>query len=150
MALRYNRLGSTLYIEPLGDVTLTSGPDTLKRLNLTNFGQIKCAALIINAATLAAQTILTASIGTTGTGGTDTVIHTMTLPAVASNAGDYTFEIPGELIAHFEDRNGGPGTAKSLAFKIDGAANDVIQGAIVVDTIFNFEGRTVSDVNATT
>jgi hypothetical protein len=148
MALRYDHQGSKLYIEPLGDVTLTAGPDTLKRLNLITFGQIRRATLVINAATLAATTTLTASIGTTGTGGTDTVIATMSLPSVASNAGDYTLEVPSELIAHFEDRNGGPGTAKSLVFKIDGALNDVIQAAIVVERLHEYVNQTPSDVTA--
>lgn len=148
MALRYDHQGSKLYIEPLGDVTLTAGPDTLKRINLITFGQIRRATLILNATTLAATTSLTASIGTTGTGGTDTVIATMSLPAVAAAAGDYTLEVPAELIAHFEDRNGGPGTAKSLVFKIDGALNDVIQAAIVVERLHEYVSQTPSDVTA--
>lgn len=150
MTLRYDHLGSKLYIEPLGDITMTAGPDTLKRINLVTFGQICNVALVINAATLTAQAVLTASIGTTGTGGTDTVIATMTLPIVASALGDYTFEIPAELIAHYEDRNGGPGTAKSLVFKIDGANTDTIQAAIVVEALHCFVGRTPSDIVATT
>lgn len=150
MTLRYDHLGSKLYIEPLGDVTMTAGPDTLKRINLITFGQIANVALVINAATLTAQAVLTASIGTTGTGGTDTVIATMTLPIVASALGDYTFEIPAELIAHYEDRNGGPGTAKSLVFKIDGANNDTLQAAVIVEALHCFVGRTPSDVTATT
>lgn len=150
MTLRYDHLGSKLYIEPLGDITMTAGPDTLKRINLITFGQIANVALVINAATLTAQAVLTASIGTTGTGGTDTVIATMTLPIVASALGDYTFEIPAELIAHYEDRNGGPGTAKSLVFKIDGANNDTLQAAVIVEALHCFVGRTPSDIVATT
>lgn len=152
MTLRYNHLGSQLYIEPLGDITMTAGPDTLKRINLVTFGQIKNVALVINAATLTAEAVLTASIGTTGTGGTDTVIATMTLPIVASALGDYTFEIPAELIAHYEDRqtSGGPGTAKSLVFKIDGANSDTLQAAVIVEALHCFVGRTPSDVTATT
>jgi len=148
MALRYNHLGSILHIEPLGDVTLTAGPDTLKRLNLITFGQIRRATLVINGATLTGAAVLTASIGTTGTGGTDTVIATMTCPIVASAAGDYTLEIPSELIAHFEDRNGGPGTAKSLVFKIDGTNTDTIQAAIVVERLHEYADQTPSDVTA--
>ena len=150
MTLRYNHLGSQLYIEPLGDITMTAGPDTLKRINLVTFGQIKNVALVINAATLTAEAVLTAEIGTTGTGGTDTVIATMTLPIVASALGDYTFEIPAELIAHYEDRNGGPGTAKSLVFKIDGANTNTLQAAVIVEALHCFVGRTPSDVTATT
>ena len=150
MTLRYNHLGSQLYIEPLGDITMTAGPDTLKRINLVTFGQIKNVALVINAATLTAEAVLTAEIGTTGTGGTDTVIATMTLPIVVSALGDYTFEIPAELIAHYEDRNGGPGTAKSLVFKIDGANTNTLQAAVIVEALHCFVGRTPSDVTATT
>ena len=150
MTLRYNHQGSMLYIEPLGDVTLTAGPDTLKRINLITFGQIRRATLVINAATLAGSTTLIAYIGTTGTGGTDTAIATMTMPSASSNSGDYVLEVPAELIAQFEDRNGGPGTAKSLAFKIDGALNDVIQAAIVVERLHAYADQTTADVTATT
>jgi hypothetical protein len=150
MTLRYNHQGSTLYIEPLGDITMTAGPDTLKRINLITFGQIRRATLVINAATLTGAAVLTASIGTTGTGGTDTVIATMTCPIVAAAAGDYTLEIPAELIANFEDRNGGPGTAKSLVFKIDGTNTDTIQAAVVVERLHSYADQTPADVTATT
>jgi len=150
MTLRYNHQGSTLYIEPLGDFTMTAGPDTLKRINLITFGQIKRATLVINAATLTAAATVIAYIGTTGTGGTDTAIATITCPIVAAAAGDYTLEIPAELIAHYEDRNGGPGTAKSLAFKIDGANTDTIQAAIVVERLHSYVDQTPADVTATT
>lgn len=150
MTLRYDHLGSKLYIEPLGDITMTAGPDTLKRINLITFGQIANVALVINAATLTGAATLTASIGTTGTGGTDTVIATMTLPIVASALGDYTFQIPAELIAHYEDRNGGPGTAKSLVFKISGTNGNTLQAAVIVEALHCFVGRTPSDVTVTT
>ncbi len=150
MTLRYNHLGSAFYIEPLGDITLTAGPDTLKRINLITFGQIKRATLVLNAATLTGVATVIAYIGTTGTGGTDTAIATITCPIVASAAGDYTLEIPAELIAHYEDRNGGPGTAKSLAFKIDGTSTHTIQAAIIVECLHDYVDHTPADVTATT
>lgn len=150
MTLRYNHLGSAFYIEPLGDITLTAGPDTLKRINLITFGQIKRATLVLNAATLTGAATVIAYIGTTGTGGTDTAIATITCPIVAAAAGDYTLEIPSELIAHYEDRNGGPGTAKSLVFKIDGTSTDTIQAAIIVECLHDYVDHTPADVTATT
>ena len=150
MTLRYNHLGSAFYIEPLGDITLTAGPDTLKRINLITFGQIKRATLVLNAATLTGAATVIAYIGTTGTGGTDTAIATITCPIVAAAAGDYTLEIPSELIAHYEDRNGGPGTAKSLVFKIDGTSTDTIQAAIIVECLHDYDDHTPADVTATT
>ena len=150
MTLRYNHLGSKFYIEPLGDITLTAGPDTLKRINLLTFGQIRRAALVVNAATLTGSATIIAYIGTTGTGGTDTAIATITCPIIASAQGDYTLEVPAELIAHYEDRNGGPGTAKSLAFKIDGTNTDTIQAAVIVECLHDYAEHTPSDVTATT
>ena len=139
-------MGSKQYIEPLGSVTLTAGPDTLKTINLETFGQIHSIVAVIAGATLTGNAVLTWYGGTTTSGGTLTAIASIT---IASGATTGVLQIDAEdVVEAAEVANLLPAGFKSLVLKIDGTNTDSIDLAVVANTTHQRVGLTPSSVTA--
>jgi formyltetrahydrofolate synthetase len=148
MSIYKNSMGSKQFIESLGTVTLTAGPDTLKTINLVTFGQIKSAAIVINGATITGAAVLTWYGSTATSGGSLTAIAAVTIAISATTA---VLQIDGEDISEAAEAAGLlPEGFLSLQCKIDGTSTDSIKAAIVVNPLHERVGLTPSSVTALT
>lgn len=148
MSIYKNSMGSKQYIEPLGTVTLTAGPDILKTINLETFGAIESIVAVINSATITGAAVLTWYGGTTTAGGSLTAIAAVTI-AISATTG--VLQIDAEDISEAAEVAGLlPAGFKSLVLKIDGTNTDTIDAALVANTHHQKVGLTPSSVTALT
>lgn len=148
MSIYKNSIASKQFIEPLGTVTLTAGPDTLKTINLVTFGQIKKAAIVIAGASISGAAVVTWYGSTATSGGTLTAIAAITI-AISATTG--VLQIDGEDIVEAAERAGLlPEGFLSLQCKIDGTNNDTIKATIIVEPLHMRDGLTPSSVVALT
>jgi formyltetrahydrofolate synthetase len=148
MSIFKNSIQSKHYIEPLGTVTLSAGPDTLKTINLQTFGQIKKAAIVIAGATITGAAVVTWYGSDATSGGNLTAIAACTM-AISSDT--CVLQIDGEDISEAAERAGLlPEGFLSLQCKIDGTNTDEIDAVIFVDPLHQRLGLTPSDVTALT
>jgi len=144
MALRYNAIGSELYVLPIGTHTLTGSAQNIHVINNTSFGQIEKAALVIADADLTGTLTVLVRGNTAADGsGTDYTMYTMTLSSGSNQ--NLVVEIDAELVGHYEDQNGGTGTFKSIVFEVTGTNTDTLDAAVVVKGTYRKELLTDSD-----
>jgi hypothetical protein len=144
MALRYTKVGAELYVLPIGTHTLNGSAQNIHVVNFTTFGQIQKAALVIADADLSGALTVNVRGNTAADGsGTDTTIYSMAL-GIADNQ-ELVVEVDAELLGHFEDRNGGTGTFKSLVFEVTGTNTDTMDAAVVIKGTHQYENLTPSD-----
>ena len=144
MALRYNAIGSELYVLPIGTHTLNGSAQNIHVINFTTFGQIDKAALVVADADLTGTLTVLVRGNTAADGsGTDTTIYTMTRSSGSNQ--NLVVEVDSELVGHFEDQNGGTGTFKSLVFEVTGTNTDTLDAAVVVKGMYKKELLTDSD-----
>lgn len=144
MALRYSKLGAEQYVLPIGTHTLTGSAQNIHVVNFTTFGQIKRAALVIADADLTGTLTVLMRGNTAADGsGTDTTLYTMSLSSGSNQ--ELVVEIDAELLGHFEDRNGGTGTFKSLVMEVTGTNTDTLDAAVVITATHMYENLTPSD-----
>jgi hypothetical protein len=143
MSLRYTKIGAEQYVKALGTHTLNGSAQNIHVINFTAFGTIERAALVLSDADLTGNLTVLVRGNTAADGsGTDTTILTQVL---ATADADMVVEIDAELIAHFEDRNGGVGTFKSLVFEVTGTNTDTVEAAVIVKGHHNYQDQTPSD-----
>jgi hypothetical protein len=148
MSIYKTSIASKQFIEPLGSVTLTAGPDTLKTINLVTFGQIKKAAIVIAGATITGAAVVTWYGSDATSAGNLTAIAACTMAIDDTNC---VLQIDGEDISEAAERAGLlPEGFLSLQCKIDGTENDTIDAAIIVEPLHMRDGLTPSDVTALT
>ena len=149
MGIYKNSIASKCQILPLGTVTLTAGPDSVKVVNIEALGGVRnIVAVLANGSFAGATTVSWAGSTVTAGTGTLTTIATLTLTSAHTEA---VLQIDAEDVSRAAEVAGLlPSGFKSLVLRVDAANADTVDAAVVVYPFHEYDGLTPSDVTVLT